>query len=154
MAPPRPFNRSAPLALLSRSRDIIAWPGACILSVAFAVTLIFVAGPISLTLKALSQVVLWAAMLEAAQASKALTREAPKGEWAPRGEEPPLPFFGAAVRQGAVPPICPGLSLLQGAAQFRIPTKALETLQQGHFPVQVLGPSGKPLLHAWLPLCA
>lgn len=103
-------------------------------------------------------VVLWAAMLEASQASKALpTRAAPAqpgGSPPDKAVEAPLPFFGAVSGGCAVPPICPGLSLLQGAAQFRIPTASLETLRSGQFPVQVMGPSGKPLLHAWLPLCA
>ncbi|CAK9060976.1 Hypothetical protein SCF082_LOCUS32020, partial [Durusdinium trenchii] len=64
------------------------------------------------------------------------------------------PSFG--VRKASrpmVPHICPSLSLLQGACQFRIPVQSLELLQAGYFPTQILSPTGNPLLHAWLPLC-
>eukprot|EP00913_Durusdinium_trenchii_P012618 g11849.t1 len=216
----RGANASSPLALVgagsarSSTRDIIAWPGACVLSVSFAVTLIFV-------------VVLWTVMLEARdqagrdlhrsraiskifmgalfvmelllqrftltlsqlshrhqahQASKAL---APRGAMAggpglanyrsgagtgSQAEDQGLgrptripgevqrtltpPSFG--VRKASrpmVPHICPSLSLLQGACQFRIPVQSLELLQAGYFPTQILSPTGNPLLHAWLPLC-
>ncbi|CAK9060954.1 Hypothetical protein SCF082_LOCUS32012 [Durusdinium trenchii] len=171
----RGANASSPLALVgagsarSSTRDIIAWPGACVLSVSFAVTLIFV-------------VVLWTVMLEAHQASKAL---APRGAMAggpglanyrsgagtgSQAEDQGLgrptripgevqrtltpPSFG--VREASrpmVPHICPSLSLLQGACQFRIPVQSLELLQAGYFPTQILSPTGNPLLHAWLPLC-
>lgn len=156
------LNASTPLALMSlvsstatqRTRDIIAWPGACVLSLSFVVTLIFV-------------VVLWAVMLEANQATKLATRHlnAGAGPEDPRvptksgrfeaGPEPGLlPQFGADVPTAPAPPICERLILPHGAAQFRIPLEALDRLRAGTFPVPILGLSGRqPLLHAWLPLC-
>ncbi|CAJ1342084.1 unnamed protein product, partial [Effrenium voratum] len=153
------LNTSSPLALLSsvtsitarRTRDVIAWPGACVLGLSFVVTLIFV-------------VVLWAVMLEASQASKALAtgRSSRQGNMPARlPEAGPVPKFGGESVENSLnariakpPPICPSLSLLQGAAQFRIPLLFLDKLRAGTFPMQILGPSGKPLLHAWLPLCS
>lgn len=48
-------------------------------------------------------------------------------------------------------PICPKLMLPHGAAQFQIPMDSVRKLRSGVFPIQVLGASGAPLLHAWLP---
>ncbi|CAL1137826.1 unnamed protein product [Cladocopium goreaui] len=181
-------NMSSPLALLSSwssrtsARDIIAWPGACVLSLSFAVTLIFV-------------VVLWTVMLEASHASKTLAnrghvrgagmagapgmaRTAADASSFAKGAEglaadcgaccPPavqevrsgsVPNFGgpnplgSLLRSRPAPTLCPSLSLMHGAAQFRIPMASMELLRAGFFPMQISGPSGKSLLHAWLPMC-
>ncbi|CAE8638086.1 unnamed protein product, partial [Polarella glacialis] len=48
--------------------------------------------------------------------------------------------------------ICPALILPHGEAQFLLPAEALRRLSRG--PVEVLGPSGRPLLHARLQAAA
>jgi len=50
--------------------------------------------------------------------------------------------------------ICPALILPHGEAQFSIPLESISSLIAGHYPVQILGPSGRPLLHARLPTVA
>jgi len=52
------------------------------------------------------------------------------------------------------PPICPKLMLPHGAALFRIPMDSIRKLRSGIFPIEVLGTSSGPLLHAWLPRLA
>lgn len=47
--------------------------------------------------------------------------------------------------------ICPALILPHGEAQFSIPEISLIKLMRGEYPVAILGPSGKPLLHARIP---
>jgi len=139
----------ASASAMQRTRDIIAWPGACVLSLSFVVTLIFV-------------VVLWAVMLEANQATKFAMRQSGSGPEDPRvalkAEHPSaLPKFGFTEplpQAPPAPPICARLILPHGAAQFRIPLEAVDRLRSGNFPVPILGLSGRaPLLHAWLPLC-
>mmetsp|Transcript_68439 Transcript_68439/g.120893 ORF Transcript_68439/g.120893 Transcript_68439/m.120893 type:complete len:461 (-) Transcript_68439:46-1428(-) len=133
-----------------RTKDIIALPEACVLGVAFGVTLIFV-------------VLLWAVMMEASHASKAMASFSHdsisepvahgflKEGLAAAGEsDSKLP----AARYAHAPAICPALILPHGAAQFRIPMESITRLRTGQFPMQILGPSGRPLLHAWLPVCS
>lgn len=47
--------------------------------------------------------------------------------------------------------ICPALILPQGEAQFTIFAESMRRLRIGQYPVEVLGPSGRQLLHARLP---
>lgn len=47
--------------------------------------------------------------------------------------------------------ICPALILPHGEARFTIPAESVRRLALGEYPVEILGPSGRPLLHARLP---
>lgn len=47
--------------------------------------------------------------------------------------------------------ICPALILPHGEAHFSVPVEGVLKLGVGQFPVEILGPSGRPLLHARLP---
>jgi len=48
--------------------------------------------------------------------------------------------------------ICPALILPHGEARFSIPQEGMHKLGVGRYPVEILGPSGRPLLHARLPV--
>lgn len=48
--------------------------------------------------------------------------------------------------------LCPALILPHGEARFSILAQAMHSLGIGRYPVEILGPSGRPLLHARLPV--
>mmetsp|Transcript_67732 Transcript_67732/g.141566 ORF Transcript_67732/g.141566 Transcript_67732/m.141566 type:complete len:488 (-) Transcript_67732:48-1511(-) len=47
--------------------------------------------------------------------------------------------------------LCPALILPQGKAQFSISYESLQRLGQGYYPAEILGPTGRQLLHARVP---
>lgn len=69
-----------------------------------------------------------------------------------RQPEPPPPPTSTTVPDAGKPDaICPALILPHGEAQFSIKVESLRKLGAGQYPVEILGPSGRPLLHARLP---
>mmetsp|Transcript_43433 Transcript_43433/g.116613 ORF Transcript_43433/g.116613 Transcript_43433/m.116613 type:complete len:553 (+) Transcript_43433:94-1752(+) len=64
-----------------------------------------------------------------------------------------VPLYSAAVSDAAdsSDALCPALILPQGKAQFSIPAEAIRRLGLGQYPVEILGPTGRQLLHARLP---
>jgi len=142
---------------MHRTRDIIAFPGACVLGLAFLITFTCV-------------VVLWSLMMEAAYASKATASGNEFGEPADLDKDVTYSFgklprfqvfesFTSAkeTRPEPLPPaprICPSLTLPAGVEQFRIPASSLSRLRAGDLAVEILGSDDKPLLHAGFPLRA
>lgn len=132
-------------------REVIDLPQACVLSLAFVLTLI-------------ALVLLWGvihgaakAIVGVAKAGKSLFARSDVPEPAKTASAktaiPPSSEGRKTQGSGEKPPsICPALLLPHGAAQFQIPSEHLSRLRAGQFPVQILGPSGRPLLHAWLPI--
>eukprot|EP00434_Breviolum_minutum_P010161 symbB.v1.2.008969.t1/scaffold508.1/size221222/18 len=152
-------NMSSPLALVSSmysrtsARDIIAWPGACVLSLSFAVTLIFA----SHASKAPSHQRYGRGAGIAGAPGMAHPVDGQAQGAQVRSDAVPnfggLNAMGSSLRSRPAPTLCSYLSLMHGAAQFRIPMASMELLRAGFFPMQISGSSGKPLLHAWLPMC-
>eukprot|EP00933_Yihiella_yeosuensis_P051934 TRINITY_DN49909_c0_g1_i1.p1 TRINITY_DN49909_c0_g1~~TRINITY_DN49909_c0_g1_i1.p1 ORF type:complete len:477 (+),score=97.61 TRINITY_DN49909_c0_g1_i1:143-1573(+) len=129
-----------------RSGDVIEWPGACMLGLFSCVTLVFV-----LLLSGLI------AQDKAHDVAKEVSDEwlyDPNVIHSLGGAEPiPIPRKVDKIPiKTAPPPLCQGLILPTSSAQFRISMDSIEKLRKGRNPVQVCGPSGKPLLHAWLPV--
>lgn len=140
---------------MNRVREVIDLPRACVLSLALVLTLI-------------ALVLLWGIIMGAARAVVGVAK-AGKSLFTRSDVLEPADFHKGASSattatssssenkkpKGSVekpPSICPALLLPHGAAQFQIPSDHLSRLRAGQFPVQILGPSGRPLLHAWLPI--
>mmetsp|Transcript_134997 Transcript_134997/g.431264 ORF Transcript_134997/g.431264 Transcript_134997/m.431264 type:complete len:561 (-) Transcript_134997:22-1704(-) len=64
-----------------------------------------------------------------------------------------VPLYSTSVSDAAdsSDALCPALILPQGKAQFSIPAEAIQRLGLGQYPVEILGPTGRQLLHARLP---